>query len=52
MYKHLLKTVDGLEWFAILPLLLFFITFCVVVLMVFFRDKKQEAAMAHLPLED
>ena len=52
MYKYLLQHVDGLEWFAIVPLVLFFVTFCVVILMILFRDKGQEAAIAHLPLED
>lgn len=52
MYKHILQSVSGLNWFAIVPLLIFFITFCVVVLMIFKKDKAEAEAMARMPLDN
>lgn len=50
MYKHILQSVAGLNWFAIAPLLIFFITFCVVLVMIFKKDKAHTEAMARMPL--
>lgn len=52
MYKYLLESIDGIQWFGIITLLLFFGTFCIAVLRAFLTKKKQSQYMANLPLED
>lgn len=52
MYKYLLESVEGIQWFGIATLLLFFGTFCIAVLRALFTKKKQSQYMANLPLED
>lgn len=53
MFKYILQTVEGIQWFGIASLLLFFITFCVAFFRAFFLgNKKQLDHMARLPLED
>jgi Cbb3-type cytochrome oxidase component FixQ. len=52
MYKYLLQSVDGIQWFGIGALLLFFITFCVVAIRAFFSKKEDMERMANIPLED
>ena len=51
MYKYLLQSVDGIQWFGIGALLLFFITFCVVAIRAFIFKKEDMERMANLPLE-
>jgi hypothetical protein len=52
MYKYLLESVDGIQWFGIITLLLFFGTFCLAILNTLLSKKKQVEYMAKLPLED
>ncbi len=52
MYKYLLQSVDGVQWFGIASLLLFFCTFSVVAIRTVFSKKEDMDRMAHLPLED
>ena len=52
MYKYLLQSVDGIQWFGIGSLLLFFCTFSVVAIRAFLSKKEDMDRMAHLPLED
>jgi len=52
MYKYLLESVEGIQWFAIVTLLLFFGTFCLAIIRTVLTKKKQIQYMANLPLED
>lgn len=52
MYKYLLESVEGIQWFGIITLLLFFGTFCLAILRTLLTKKKQVEYMANLPLED
>ena len=52
MYKYLLQSVEGIEWFAIGTLLLFFTVFSVVAIRAFMSNKAEMNRMAQLPLED
>lgn len=53
MYKYLLQSVEGIQWFGIATLLLFFTTFCIAFFRAYFlTDKSSLDAMAHKPLED
>ena len=52
MYKYLLQSVDGIQWFGIGTLLLFFITFCTAAIRAFLSRKEEMDRMAQMPLED
>lgn len=52
MYKYLLQSVEGIQWFGIVTLLLFFGTFCFATIRAFLFRKEDAQHMAHLPLED
>lgn len=52
MYKYLLQSVDGIQWFGITALLIFFSTFCFALIRVFFSKSSELDAMARKPLED
>ncbi len=52
MYKYLLQSVEGVQWFGIVALLLFFGVFCAAVLWVFLSKKSRWDAQARLPLEE
>jgi len=52
MYKYILQSVDGIQWFGIITLLIFFGTFCVVSIRAFISQKEEMQRMANLPLED
>ncbi len=51
MYKYLLQSVEGIQWFGIATLLLFFTTFCVVAIRAFIFKKEDMDRMANMPLE-
>lgn len=51
MFKDLLKNVESLEWIRDVSLILFFILFLMIVIWVFFLDKKFINYMSELPLE-
>lgn len=52
MFKYLLQSVEGIQWFGITALLIFFGTFLFAVLRVFFSKKNNWEAESRLPLED
>ena len=52
MYKYLLQSVDGIQWFGIGTLLLFFSTFCIAAIRAFVARKEDVDRMANMPLED
>ncbi len=52
MYKYLLQSVDGIQWFGITALLIFFGTFCFALVRIFFSNKSNLDEIARLPLEE
>ncbi|MEQ1746293.1 MAG: hypothetical protein ABMA02_12770 [Saprospiraceae bacterium] len=52
MYKYLLQSVDGIQWFGIVTLVLFFLVFCMAALRAFFFETAEMQRIAGLPLED
>ena len=52
MYKYLLQSVEGIQWFGITALLIFFTVFCVALVRIFITKKESLDEMAHMPLED
>ena len=52
MYKYLLQSVEGIQWFGIIALLIFFGTFCFALVRVFFSKGSNLDKMANMPLED
>jgi hypothetical protein len=52
MYKYLLQSVDGIQWFGIATLVLFFGTFCLASFRALVAKKEDVQRMANLPLED
>lgn len=52
MYKYLLQSVEGIQWFGITAFLIFFGTFCFALARVFFSKKGTWDADARLPLDD
>jgi hypothetical protein len=52
MYKYLLQSVEGIQWFGISTLLLFFCTFCFAAIRAFIGKKEDMQHMANMPLED
>lgn len=52
MYKYLLESVNGIQWFGISTLLLFFGVFLVAVIHTFLGKKEDMRHMAELPLKD
>lgn len=52
MYKYLLESVEGVQWFGITALLIFFCTFLVALLRTFLTKKSDWDALAALPFND
>ncbi|MBK8196360.1 MAG: CcoQ/FixQ family Cbb3-type cytochrome c oxidase assembly chaperone [Lewinellaceae bacterium] len=52
MYKYILQSVEGIQWFGIVTLVLFFVTFCIAAIRTFFSGKEEMQHMSNLPLED
>ncbi|MFN0213900.1 MAG: hypothetical protein ACKVT2_06555 [Saprospiraceae bacterium] len=52
MYKYLLQSVEGIQWFGIATLLLFFCTFSFAAIRAFIFKKEEMDRMAKMPLED
>lgn len=53
MYKYLLQSVDGIQWFGIAGLLIFFGAFCFAFFRAYFlSDKKDMDYMSQLPLDE
>jgi hypothetical protein len=50
MYKYLLESVEGIQWFGITTLVLFFTIFCVVTIRAFIFKKEDMDRMANMPL--
>lgn len=52
MYKYILQSIEGINWLAIMPLLLFFTFFLIVCIQAIRKKKSYVHKMAQLPLED
>jgi hypothetical protein len=52
MYKYLLQSVEGIQWFGIIALLIFFGIFCFALARVFFSKNSDLDEIARLPLKD
>jgi hypothetical protein len=52
MYKYLLETVDGIQWFGIGTLVLFFCTFCFAAIRTMLGNKAEMDKMANLPFDE
>jgi hypothetical protein len=52
MYKYLLQSVEGIHWFGITTLVLFFTVFCTAAIRAFLFKKEDMRRMADLPLEN
>lgn len=52
MAKYILQSVDGIEWFGITALLIFFTTFLFALIRTALSRKEAMQHMANLPLED
>lgn len=52
MYKYLLQSVEGIQWFAITSLLLFFFMFSFAAIRAALSSKKDMDHMSNMPLED
>ncbi len=52
MYKYILRSVEGVNWFDIGPTVFFFFAFCAVCVMAIFSKKSEMDRAARLPLED
>lgn len=52
MYKYILQSIEGINWLAILPLILFFTFFLITTIRVLRQKKSFTEHMAQLPLED
>ena len=52
MYKYLLESVDGVQWFGVVALLIFFSAFCLALFRVFFSNSAELDLVARLPLDD
>lgn len=52
MYKYLLQSVEGIQWFGIATLLLFFGTFCFAIIRALIARKADMERMAGMPLDD
>jgi len=51
--KYLLESIEGLNWLAIVPLVVFFILFIVLVYLTYNKNRKSyNDYMANLPLEE
>ena len=52
MYKYILQSIEGLNWFGIVPLVLFFLFFLGIFLRTILKNKDAYGKLENLPLED
>jgi len=52
MYKYILQSVAGIQWFGIVSFLIFFSTFCVALFRAWRGQKPILDQYARLPLDD
>jgi hypothetical protein len=52
MGKYIIKTMENVDWMALIPLVLFVSVFIIVSIMWFRRSKQEMAELANIPLED
>lgn len=52
MYKYILQSVEGIQWFGIASFLIFFGTFCVALIRTWRGKKSEFDRQSRLPLED
>ena len=51
MYKYILESVDQINWLGIIPLVLFFVFFAIMLVRVLRHDKKYIEKMEKLPFD-
>lgn len=52
MYKYILQSVEGINWFDVVPTVLFFTAFVVACGLAFSQKKSALDRLARLPLDD
>lgn len=52
MFKYILQSADGIQWFAVAALLIFFGAFCVALFKTFASRKEEMDRIARIPLDD
>lgn len=52
MYKYILQSVEGIQWFGIVTFLIFFGTFCFALVRTWRSQQNEMEAHARMPLED
>ena len=52
MYRNILQSIEDIEKWPVIGLIIFFVFFIVVLVRVFRTDKKFDEKMKNLPLED
>ncbi|MCI0450019.1 MAG: CcoQ/FixQ family Cbb3-type cytochrome c oxidase assembly chaperone [Chlorobi bacterium] len=52
MYKHVLQSIEGIEIYPIISLVIFVLFFIAIIIWMFKADKKYLNKMASLPLEN
>jgi hypothetical protein len=52
MYKYILQSVEGIQWFGIVSFFIFFGTFCLALFHTWRGQKAMLDKCARLPLED
>jgi len=49
--KYILESIEGLNWLAIVPMLLFFVLFIVIIYLTYSKRRSFNDYMANLPLD-
>ncbi len=52
MYKHLLKSIEGIQLWAVIPLVIFVSVFLFVIVSQFLTAREKSKEIAALPLSD
>ena len=51
MYKYILESISEMEWMGVIPLLIFFTFFTILIIRVLKKDKSHYKKMENLPFE-
>lgn len=52
MYKYLLQSVEGIQWFGVATLLIFFSTFCLAIFNAWRSQTSDLDSLSRLPLDE
>lgn len=52
MYKYLLQSLDGIQLYGIVTLVLFFSVFCIAAIRAILADKQDTDRLARMPLDE